>query len=138
MRELTRPETEAVSYATVYATVMAVQTGAAPLGVVPIENSLEGSVAATLDTLAIDAREVRIAAELELPIRHCLIARSRVALAEVERVISHPQALAQCARYLRTALPQAELASSASTAEGVRQVAQSSGAVGGAGIDARR
>jgi len=114
-----------VPYATVYDTVMAVQAGAAERGVVPIENSLEGSVAATLDALAIDARDVRLVAELELPIRHCLIARGRLGLAEIECVISHPQALAQCARYLRRALAQAEVASSTSTADGVRQVARS-------------
>jgi prephenate dehydratase len=93
--------------------------------VVPIENSLEGSVAATLDALAIDARDVRLVAELELRIRHCLIAPRHLELEEIERVVSHPQALAQCARYLRAALPRAEVTSSASTADGVRQVARS-------------
>ena len=104
---------------------MAVQARAVDRAVVPIENSLEGSVTATLDALAIDAREVRLVAELELRIRHCLIAPRHLELAAIERVVSHPQALAQCARYLRAALPRAEVASSASTADGVRQVARS-------------
>jgi prephenate dehydratase len=125
LRALAPRVTEAVAYPTVYDTVMAVQTRAVERAVVPIENSLEGSVTATLDTLAVDARNVRLVAELELPIRHGLIARRRIEPAEVERVISHPQALAQCARYLRRALPRAELASAASTADGVRQVGES-------------
>jgi prephenate dehydratase len=125
LRALAPRGTEAVAYPTVYDTVMAVQTCAVERAVVPIENSLEGSVTATLDTLAVDARDVRLVAELELPIRHGLIARRRFELAEVERVISHPQALAQCARYLRRTLPHADLASAASTADGVRQVGES-------------
>ena len=112
-------------YPSVYDTVMAVQGRAVDRAVVPIENSLEGSVTATLDALAIDARGVRLVAELELRIRHCLIAPRHLELDEIERVVSHPQALAQCARYLRAALPRAEVASSASTADGVRQVARS-------------
>ncbi len=125
LRQLVPLETDAVPCPTVYDTVMAVQGGAVDRAVVPIENSLEGSVAATLDALAIDARDVRLVGELELRIRHCLIAPRHLELEEIERVVSHPQALAQCARYLRAALPRAEVTSSASTADGVRQVARS-------------
>jgi prephenate dehydratase len=102
--------------------------------VVPIENSLEGSVAATLDALAGEAGDVCIAAELVHPIRHCLIVREPIEPGEVERVVSHPQAIAQCARFLRERLPDAERASAASTAEAVRTVAASAGpwaAIGG-------
>ncbi len=115
---------------------MAVQAGTVASGVVPIENSLEGSVTATLDTLALDARDVRLVAEYALPIRHCLVARRPLELAQIERVVSHPQALAQCARYLRDRLPRAETAIAASTAEGVRQVVQAQSpwaAIGSAG-----
>lgn len=125
LRQLVPLETDAVPCPTVYDTVMAVQGGAVDRAVVPIENSLEGSVTATLDALAVDARDVRLVAELELRIRHCLIAPRLLELEEIERVVSHPQALAQCARYLRAALPRAEVTSSASTADGVRQVAGS-------------
>jgi prephenate dehydratase len=104
---------------------MAVQAGSADRAVVPIENSLEGSVTATLDTLAVEARGARIVAELALPIRHCLIARDGTTAGELTRVVSHPQALAQCGRYLRERLPGVETAASTSTADGVRQVAQS-------------
>jgi prephenate dehydratase len=127
LRTLVPAEPEAVPYATVYDTVLAVRDGAASRAVVPIENSLEGSVTETLDALAVDAPEVRIAAERDLFIRHCLVARTRLELGEIECVISHPQALAQCARFLRDRLPGAETARAASTADGVRQVAEDDG-----------
>jgi prephenate dehydratase len=92
---------EEVPFGTVYETVMAVQEGEADRAVVPIENSLEGSVAATLDALAGEADRVRIAAEVIHPIHHCLVAPRDVPLADVRRVVSHPQATAQCARFLR-------------------------------------
>ena len=75
----------------------------------PIENALEGSVAVTLDTLATEAHGVRIEAEVVHPIHHCVIARGELSLSSVERVVSHPQATAQCARFLREHLPHAEL-----------------------------
>jgi prephenate dehydratase len=119
---------EELPYPTVYETVMAVQEGTADRAVVPIENSLEGSVAATLDALAGEAKDVRIAAEVLHPIHHCLIARRELRLDEVERVVSHPQATAQCAQFLRERLADAERASASSTAEAVRLVAGSDAA----------
>ena len=111
---------EEVPYPSEYETVMAVQAGQVDRAVVPIENSLEGSVAATLDALAGEADRVRIAAEVVRPISHCLIARQGVAIDEVRSVVSHPQALAQCAGFLRDRLGQAEPASAPSTADAVR------------------
>ena len=115
-------DVEEVEFPTVHETVMAVQRGAAELAVVPIENSLEGGVAATLDALAGEAESVRIAAEVVHPISHCLVAAEPLELAGVERVISHPQATAQCAAFLRERLPAAERLDVGSTAEAVRQV----------------
>ena len=126
MRSLVPVGAEPVPHPTVRDAIMAVRVGAAERAVVPIENSLEGSVAATLDTLAVDAPGVRIFAERTLAIRQSLIAARPLDLATIERVISHPQALAQCARFLRERLPGAEQAGAASTAEGVRQVAAGS------------
>ena len=118
---------EELPYPSVYETVMAVQNGAAERAVVPIENSLEGGVAATLDALATDADRVRIAAEVVLPVHHCLVAARELELDAVERVISHPQATAQCALFLRERLPHAERVSAGSTAEAVRQVRDADG-----------
>jgi prephenate dehydratase len=116
---------EEIPFATVYETVMAVQSGAVDRAVVPIENSLEGSATTTLDTLTGEADRVRIVAEVVRPISHSLVARPGVATGEVRRVLSHPQALAQCRRFLRSEMPQATLESTGSTAEAVRVVAGS-------------
>ncbi len=101
---------------------MAVQAGEADLAVVPIENSLEGGVAATLDALAGEAEGVRIAGELVHPVSHCLVAAERMELGAVQRVVSHPQATAQCAAFLRERLARADRVDVGSTAEAVRQV----------------
>ncbi|MGI8439802.1 MAG: prephenate dehydratase [Thermoleophilaceae bacterium] len=116
---------EEVPYPTVYETVMAVETGDVDRAVVPIENSLEGSVNATLDALAGEAAAVRIAAEVVRPVRHCLIARGVLGLEAVRRVLSHPQATAQCDRFLHERMPAAERVGVGSTAEAVRVVAES-------------
>ena len=119
-------EIEEVPYATVYETVMAVQQGEVDRAVVPIENSLEGAVTATLDALAGEADRVRISAEVVRPIEHCLVARPGLGIDAVRRVVSHPQAIAQCAGFLRERLPAAETASALSTADAVRTAARAS------------
>ncbi|HYH59183.1 MAG TPA: prephenate dehydratase [Thermoleophilaceae bacterium] len=116
---------EPVPYPTVYETVMAVHEGAVKRAFVPIENSLEGGVAATLDALATEASDVRIVAEHIHPIHHCLLARTKLAEDEVARVISHPQAMSQCAEFLRGPLAAAERVTSVSTAEAARVVSES-------------
>ena len=113
---------EEIPYPTIRDAVMAVQAAAVDRAVVPIENALEGAVAVTLDTLATDADRVRIAAEVVHPIHHCAIAARPLALDEVTRVVSHPQASAQCARFLRERLPHTELVAAPSTADAVLSV----------------
>jgi prephenate dehydratase len=115
-------EVEEVPYPTVFETVMAVQEGETERAVVPIENALEGGVAATLDALATEADGVRIAREVVHPIRHCLVAATDLDLADVTRVVSHPQATAQCARFLRERLPHADRVTAPSTADAVLSV----------------
>ena len=122
MRASAPGEIDPQARSTVYETVMAVQDGQADRAVVPIENSLEGAVAATLDALAGEANRVRIFAEVVHPIHHCLVAARELPLEEIVRVLSHPQATAQCARYLREELPAAERVHVTSTAEAVRTV----------------
>jgi prephenate dehydratase len=116
---------EEIPYPTVWDTVMAVQERAVDQAVVPIENSLEGSVTTTLDALAGEASGVTIVAEVVRPITHCLVARQGVALEDIARVLSHPQALAQCSRFLRERLPDAGTEVSGSTAEAVRSAVTS-------------
>jgi len=120
-------ELEAVPYPTIYDTVMAVHFGAVQRALVPIENSLEGSVNATLDALAMETEDVAIIGEVVHPIRHCLIARTPLELSEIDTVVSHPQATAQCARFIRTRLPGAQVLAGSSTAEAVKTVAEHDG-----------
>ena len=115
---------ELVAFPSIYEAVMAVQTGEVDAALVPIENSLGGSVTVTLDTLVLEAPGVQIVGELVRSIRQCLIAAGPEALEEIEVVLSHPQPQAQCASFLRRALPQAEVRLCASTAEAVRLVAE--------------
>ena len=119
---------EPVALATLYDTVMAVQDGLVEAALVPIENSLEGSVDVTLDTLATDAGAVAIVGETVAEIRNCLIAAAPLELATIETVYSHPQANAQCAHFLRTRLLGATVVAASSTAEAVRSVIASPGA----------
>ena len=112
-----------VALPTVHDTVMAVHDGDVERAVVPIENSLEGPVGVTLDTLADDGTDVEIVGEVVVAVSPCLIARDGTALEQIERVVSHPQPLSQCARFLRERLPHATVAAAESTAEAVRMVA---------------
>jgi prephenate dehydratase len=121
---LAGPRVEALPQPTIHAVVMAVQQGESDRGVVPIENSLEGSVNATLDALAFDAPAVQIVGETVLAIHHCLIGRAGAVTEDVELVLSHPQALAQCAGFVRSRLPGVAVRAEASTAEAVRAVAE--------------
>jgi len=112
-----------VPYPSIFEAVMAVQERAVDRAVVPIENSIEGSVNATLDALAHEATGVRIVEEVDHPVHQTLIAAGGVGLGQVTRVVSHPQATAQCRRFLSERLPNADIVSAPSTAEGVRIVA---------------
>jgi prephenate dehydratase len=124
---------ESVPLPTIVATVTAVQDGTVERAVVPIENALEGSVDATLDALAVDTDDVVIVGEIVRPISHFLIAREPIALERIEVVASHPQALGQCTRFLRSELPQARtLNANGSTAEAVRTVAEGGDPTGAA------
>ena len=117
-------ELELLPLATIYDTVMAVHDGTVDRAVVPIENSLEGSVSATLDALAFETEGVTIVGEVVLPIHQCLIAQEEIPFDEIEVVISHPHANAQCARFIRSRLPQARVMTSDSTADAVRLVSE--------------
>jgi prephenate dehydratase len=118
-------EGELVGFASVYDVVAAVERGTVDRGVVPIENSLEGGVNATLDALALDFPGVEIVGEAVLAVHQALIAREFMELEAILAVGSHPQGLAQCARFLREHLPHAEQIPATSTAEAVRRVVTS-------------
>jgi prephenate dehydratase len=92
------------------------------LAVVPVENSTEGSVAITLDTLW-ELDRLQIQQELVLPISHALLSYGS-SLNTLESVYSHPQALAQCQRWLDRFLPSVRLLATNSTTEAVQKLAQ--------------
>ncbi len=101
----------------------ATERGNADYGVVPVENSTEGSVGQTLDLFMDSA--LKICAEILLRINHHLIGKGP--LEAVGKVYSHPQALGQCRRWLSTHLPEAELVEATSTSAAVRTAAEEAG-----------
>lgn len=84
-------------------------------GIVPVENSLEGAVTAVMDLLL--RLDVVIVGEVNLPIRHCLVGRGG---GEIRVILSHPQALAQCRKYLHEHYPDAEIRTTGSTSHAAR------------------
>jgi prephenate dehydratase len=113
---------EPVALASIYETVLAVRRGDVRWAVVPIENSLDGSVTVTLDLLADEHGDLEIVGEALLAVRHSLIAAEALALREIDTVISHPQVPGQCTRLLRGELRHARVLVASSTAEAVRLV----------------
>jgi prephenate dehydratase len=111
-----------IPFATIYETVLAARTGAVRWAVVPIENSLEGSVTVTLDLLADEHGDLEIVGETLLAVRHALIAAEPIELSEIETVLSHPQVPGQCTVLLRGELAHAQVLAANSTAEAVRRV----------------
>jgi chorismate mutase/prephenate dehydratase len=107
-----------------------VQDRRADFGVVPVENSSEGAVSSTLDRLM--HASPPICGEIELRVHHCLMART-AELARVQRVCAHPQALAQCRRWLDAHLPGAERVPVSSNAEGARRARDEAGTAAIAG-----
>ena len=115
-------EVEAVPLPSMEAVFEAVASGRVERGVVPIENSLFGSVHVNYDLLR--AHHVHIVAELKLRVRHHLMAAPGTTLDDIRRVHSHPQALGQCQTYLRQRLPQAEAMPAYDTAGAAKMVAE--------------
>ena len=107
---------------TIQATLDAVRHGLAEQGIVPIENSVEGAVTATLDELA-TGQPLVISAEVPLPVAFALLARPGTELGDVATVGGHPQAQAQCLCWLEEHLPHAAWRPASSNAEAARQVA---------------
>jgi prephenate dehydratase len=114
---------EPVPLASIFETVAALRRGDVRWSIVPIENSLDGSVSVTLDLLGEQDQAVRIVGEAQLRVRHSLIAAEPIELARIDTVLTHPQVPGQCARFLRSELAQARVEPASSTADAVRSVA---------------
>ena len=117
------PDAQHLPYPSNHHVAAAVEDGEADEAVVPIENSLYGSVVDVLDAL-VDAKRTKIRGELLLPVRHCLIVQPGTKAEDVEKVLSHPQALGQCRSYLANNLPRARQEGAASTAAAVEAVSR--------------
>lgn len=105
---------------TIAQTLRAVAQGQAQRAVVPVENSIEGNVPMTLDTLwQLDGLQIQLA--IVLPISHALLSTAE-RLEEIQTVYSHPQALAQCQGWLAKFLPRAQLIPANSTTEALEHL----------------
>jgi prephenate dehydratase len=114
------------AYPTIADAIEAVTRNEVDASLVPIENSLEGSVNVTLDVL-VHRPGLRIRREVLLPIEQNLLARPGTGLTDVKRVFSHPQPLGQCAAWLREHLPGVPHEITTSTAEAARQASELAG-----------
>lgn len=120
------PDVEPVSCTSIEEVFEAVERGRADAGIVPIENSVEGSVPATLDALAFDTK-LEIQSELVLDIHHSLIAAPGVSAGEVTGIVAHPQAAGQCRRWIARNLPGRAVTAANSNAEAVRTAVENPG-----------
>lgn len=95
------------------------------LGVLPVENSIEGTVRESLDTLMhCKNQNIKILSQIIMPIRHCLLARTTEFYSITGGIISHPQALAQCQNFIHDELPRnINIIETTSTAEAARSLA---------------
>ena len=118
------PESTLLPFASIPAVASAVDSGLADKGIVPIENSLEGPVTATLDLL-IHGSNLFIRHELVLAIQHCLLARPGTKSEEIKVIYSHPQALAQCRAFLEKRFPDVGIIASLSTSAAVEDMQES-------------
>lgn len=92
------PDAEAVAYADFFAAWRAVEEGECDIAVLPIENSFQGEVGAVTDLMF--SGSLFLNAVTEMPVTQDLLAKPGTSLSEIRRVVSHPQALGQCAPYL--------------------------------------
>lgn len=93
------PSTTVIPCETLDEVFKLVQEASVQYGIIPVENSLEGSISRSYDLLL--ETDVKVCGEIELRVSHCLIANPEAELGSITRIYSHPQALAQCQNYLR-------------------------------------
>jgi prephenate dehydratase len=114
-----RNNVKKVPYSNIGEVIKSLDRGEVSEGIVPIENSLEGSVNITLDFLTFES-EARIIREITVPIKHSLIGKENTPVAKIKKIISHPHATAQCKNYISTYLKNASIMAANSTAEAIK------------------
>ena len=120
---LLKPEDKSVPAVNVTAALDAVRSGTADYAIVPIENSVEGVVARTLDELASGA-PLLIIGESILSVSFALMVKPGIKISDIKRLATHPHAEAQCREYIAKKIPGAEVIMTASTAAGAEAVAK--------------
>ena len=118
-------DADAIPFRTVVDVLNAVQNGEVKFGIVPIENSIEGTVNYTQDALVFDCN-LLIQREVVLDIELCLLAKPKVEMSQIQQVYSMPVATAQCHGFLRESLTNADIRVANSTAEAAKIVGESS------------
>ena len=129
------PDSELVPYPSLLHVASAVEERAVDEAIVPVENSIHGSITDITDFL-IGTQRARIRHELVHRVRNCLLVESGTKLEDVSVIFSHPQPLGQCRTYLQSHLPGAELIPSASTASAILDLKSNSST--GAAISTNR
>ena len=118
------PSANLVPYTSFRLIVEAVMNGKIGEGILPIENSLTGSVIENLEIL-VEFQDIKITGEVVIPIHHSLIVKAGTKIDEVKTVFSHPQALSQCKNFLSKNLPNASLIASLSTSASITDMINS-------------
>ena len=124
MSEVLGIEPEYVMYDGISDCIIAANNGEIDMAVVPIENSIEGTVNSTVDTLIFNAK-LYAKHSIYLPVNQNLIAKESTKLSEITEVYSHPQALAQSSDYLKSKLKKVKTYACSSTAEAAKFVSES-------------
>ncbi|MGE5095753.1 MAG: prephenate dehydratase [Betaproteobacteria bacterium] len=122
---------EAVAVPSIDEVFREVESGAADFGVVPVENSTEGAVGRSLDLMP--QTSAKVCGEVIVRIHHHLMAKQEAPIAELKRVLSHGQSLAQCHEWLNANMPKAERVAVSSNAEAARRAAEEPGCAAVAG-----
>ncbi len=114
---------EFIPFSTFHDILISVHKGHINEGIVPVENSVEGTIGIVMDML-VNEVDLKIKQELVLPVTHYLMAKTKIGPAKITEVLSHPQVIDQCKGYLRKKLPHAKIRFAFSTADAARQVAE--------------
>ena len=117
-------EYEKMPVSTIQDVIKSVDRGEAFQGVVPIENSIEGSVNITQDILTFES-DAKIIGEITIPIKHHLIGKKGTKIKNIKKILSHPHATAQCRIFLASRCSDCEIIAANSTAEAVKKLLNS-------------
>ena len=121
-----------VEYNSISDILYAVERGELDEAIIPIENSLEGAVNVTLDMLALEVN-LMIKGELILEVKQNFIVKKGTEESEIRQILSHPQAIGQCRRFITSRFPEAEVKLVYSTANGAKTVSESDGTLAAIG-----